>query len=158
VREVHRSLHRPQPFLLEREVERGDEAVTGRRQGAAEVAPGRHAGGIDLDPLDAVATAQVTVIRVLEAALADHVAGRHAGEVLVGLLGSAEVADVAEDLSRERPVRVVADIGLLFDEAGERGLVLGMSASSVTGAKLSQRPTVFAIWLSGIFSTCPTRL
>ncbi len=32
-----------------------------------------------------------------------------------------------------------------------------MSASSVTGAKLSQRPTVFAIWLSGRFSTFPTR-
>ena len=125
MRELHRDLQRVQPCLLEREVERGDEAVACRRRRAAKHAPGRHTGGVDLDPFDAVATAQVPVIGVLEATLADHVAGRHAGEVLVGLLGSAEIADVAEDLRRERPARVVSDIGLLFDETRERGLVLG---------------------------------
>src|SRR5581483_9534262 len=72
-----------------------------------------------------VAAAEVLVVLGLDAGLPDRVR-RLVAELLVRLvLGRRDRTDVAEDVRRERLVRVLAQVALRELHAGERRLVLG---------------------------------
>ncbi len=91
---------------------------------------GRHDGTlrpavrVHVQPLRAGDAAEIGVVRRLNARLSDLVA-RHVAELRVASeLRRRDLADVAEQLRRERVVRVLADVRAAYDHAGELVLVL----------------------------------
>ena len=79
---------------------------------------------VDLDPLAARRAAQELVVGVLDARLADDVAGPQALVSRALQLARADLADEAQDVGGERAVRVLAHVGPLDADAGEALLVL----------------------------------
>src|SRR4029450_1826210 len=75
-------------------------------------------------PVAAGRPPQVLVVAVLAPRLADDVAGLEAPVLRPLQLARADLADQPEHVRRERPVRVLADVGALHADAGETFLVL----------------------------------
>ena len=129
--DVHRDESARQPPCAE---SRFADLLQARVQGQAQVVAGlrgpvaeRPAGAtqrVDLYPLTAGGAAEELVVAVLDAGLADDVAGVQAPVLRLFQLSRADLADEPEEMSGERPVRVLADVGALDTHAGEVLLVL----------------------------------
>ncbi len=99
---------------------------------------------VDLDADGAVAAAEDRVVLELEAGRADPVARL---EALVGgllELVRTDLADVAEQVGAERPVRVVADVDLRGGDAGELVLALARGSRRDPSSTSCWRVTGFA--------------
>ena len=79
---------------------------------------------VDLDPLTAGGAAEELVVAVLDAGLADDVAGVETPVLRLFQLSRADLADEAEEMGGQRPVRVLPDVGPLDTHAREALLVL----------------------------------
>ena len=119
----------PQGFLrrgLDPGVERRDQRIarlgqTAAGHGVVRLGP---AEVVDLELGHAVAAAQPAIVAPLQAALADHVSGRVAGEALLLELVRIDLAHIAQEVSGEGTVGIRAQVVLLDLHAGERRRVL----------------------------------
>jgi len=113
-------------LLLDVGVQGEDEAVAGFRQAAAGdgFARLRPPHGVDLDLRHSVAAAKPAVVRRLDAALPDHVAGGVALVLPLLELLATDLAEVAEDLRRHGSHGVCADVVLAHFDAREQRLAL----------------------------------
>ena len=125
LRESDAVLQRLLGGLLQPEVEREPERVPGLRQQGRDDGAVRMVQRVDVQALRAGDTAQVAVVRRLDAALADLVTGliprRCEGVELV----ARDLAHVAEQLCSERVVRIVANVRRAERHARELVRVLG---------------------------------
>ena len=125
LREMDAVRERPLRRLLELQVERQPQRMARLRDGRLLQLAARPSERVDVHPRRAGDAAEIRVVGGLDAGLADHVAG------LVALLRQrlqllrGDLADVAEHLRRQRPVRVVADVRRRRLDAGELRRVLG---------------------------------
>ncbi len=140
---VDRLLERLLAHALEVQVERELERVAGRRRSLRQVAR-EVPQGVDLDAVGAVLAAQVLVVVVLEAGLADDRAAGSAPEVglrelAVGLGQAADRSDRSEQLRRQPLVGVLAQPHLLDLHAREGVLALLEVVLDVLGDVLLDR-------------------
>jgi hypothetical protein len=116
--------------LLEMEVEGEGEVAAGAGRDALQGAQGA-ARGVHLDQVKAIGAAQEVLVLLLEAALADEVAGAVVGGGRGGELAGVNLADEAKHVGADGAVGVAAlrhlgegdagEIDLLLVEAGEGG-------------------------------------
>jgi hypothetical protein len=131
----------PQGFfalLLQPEIERQLEVVAGHRLHRRDRHAWRHrfTGGVDLDALLTRRAAQIMVVVVLHAALANDRSRLDSAERRFLQLFSGDLADIAEHLSAQFVVCVVADRDGFLYHAGELVLALadlGQHAASGVG-------------------------